>query len=387
MKKAKLVKLFSLVSALVVSFLLSSSLYALENLHLGRLQINPYLKFKVEYNSNIYLQQNNEKDDFITYFTPGFNLYFPWEENFIEFDYHVDLLSFSAYSDENTQRQFISLNSDLKFGRNLTLNFEEKFEKTDEPATSELTERQDRTRNLAKVSLAWEGDKLGLEGGFTSIQDDYKNLDELDRYENIFSLTGFYRFLPKTQGLVEYKYGDITYDKETGSHANAEYNQLSLGIKGNITSKLTGLIKGGYQWRDYSRNKKDFDGGVVYSSLIHQLNPRTQTSLFVERGVNESTFSGNNYYEYNQVGLEFQKKLGYKQKLTLNLSYERDDFPVKVSGQERKDDLWSFKAGWDYSIRKWISLGVSYRYRNRDSSIYGYDYTDNIVAFSTNLTF
>lgn len=368
----------------LVGFLFNSGLLRAEgNIHLGQIQINPYFNFRQEYRSNIYLTEDKETSDFITFFTPGVRFYLPSPNGDTELDYHVDLLSYWDNDENNTQRQSLHFKGDWQIGKNYNLLLEDLFENTDDPATSELTAPEDRIRNRFNTAFSWQGRRTGLEGGFTSIRDDYRSINQLDRTENYFTLIGSYRFLPKTNSLVQYRYGEIRYDEKTPNR-DASYHELTAGVRGTFSPKLTGELRAGFQWRDYEDvSREDFDGTVVYASIIHQLNPRVQTTLSLEKGVQEATFAGSNYYDYTRFNVNYKHLMGRKHILKAGVGYESDDF----SQATRKDSIWDLNLGWDYNIQPWITIGASYRFRNRDSSLTSYDYADNILGLHCNLSF
>ena len=363
--------------------LLASPLHAVGNIHYGQIQINPYFNLRQEYRTNIYLTADDEIGDFITYFTPGIGFYRPSPNGDTTFDYHADLLSYWDKDKNNTQRQFLNFKGDWQIGKQYDLLLEDMFESTDDPATSELTSREDRIRNRFNTALSWQGRRTGLEGGFTSIRDEYLRFDELDRIENFFTLIGSCRIFPKTNGLLQYRYGEIKYD-EKNLNRDASYHELTAGVRGTFSPKVTGELRAGVQWRDYEDiAKKDFDRTIIYASITHQLNPRVQTTVSLEKGVQEASFAGSNYYDYTRFALDYQHIMGRKHLLKVGVGYERDDF----SQSTRADDIWDLSLGWDYNIQPWITTGIGYRFRNRDSSLTFYDYLDNIINLHCNLAF
>ena len=378
-----------LVFFLAGFLLITGPLHAVGNIHYGQIQINPYFNLRQEYRTNIFLTAENEKNDFITFFTPGIMFYLPSPNGGeTTLDYHADLLSYWDNDENNTQRQFLNFKGDWQIGKQYNFLLEYLFESTDDPATSELTAPEDRTRNRFNAALSWQGRRTGLEGGFTSIRDDYKNLDELhhNHVENFFTVIGSYRIFPKTNGLIQYRYGVIQYEEKTPNH-DAAYHEVTAGVKGTFSPKVTGELRAGFQWRDYEDvSKEDFDGAVIYASIIHQLNPRVQTTVFLEKGVQETTFDISNYYDYTRFGVNYKHIMGRKHLFKAGINYERDDFPQTT----RTDNIWDLNLGWDYNIQSWITTGIGYRFRNRDSSFIGppdYDYTDQVINLNCNLAF
>ncbi|MCX5641817.1 MAG: outer membrane beta-barrel protein [Candidatus Omnitrophica bacterium] len=375
----------AILSFFVIFLLIAGPLHAVGNIHYGQIQIDPYFNLRQEYRSNIYLTADNETDDFITFFTPGVRFYLPNPNGDAELDYHADLLSYWDDDKNNTQRQFLNFKGDWQIGKQYNFLLEDMFESTDDPATSELTSRESRIRNRFNTAFSWQGRRTGVEGGFTSIRDDYELSNQLDRIENFFTVIGSYRIFPKTNGIIQYRYGEIKYDEKTLKR-DSSYHEVTAGASGTFSPRVTGELRAGFQWRDYEDIlKKDFNGAVIYASITHQLNPRVQTTVALEKGVQEATFAASNYYNYIRFGLNYRHMMGRKQILKAGIGYERDDFPQAT----RADNIWDLILGWDYNIQPWITTGIGYRFRNRESSFVpvDYDYADHIIDLHGNLAF
>jgi hypothetical protein len=264
-----------------------------------------------------------------------------------------------------------------------------RYHVTDDPATSELTDREDRTRNAFEMKLTRLGNLLSVGGGFTSTADDYKDRDELDRTENFFTLDGYYKIFPQTDLRARYRFGKMTHDSETAAR-DSSFNELTAGVSGRLSPKITGEVRAGFQKREYDNpSMDDFSGLVVYTGVVHELNTRVKTSVSLTRGAQESTFADNNYYVFTRVNLDYRHHLGRKNVLKLGVGYENSDYPAEVSGDFRQDVTLSLGVGWDYELREWATVGLSYDYRDRDSDFtpHNYDYTDSRLALHCSMKF
>ncbi len=359
------------------------------NISLGSVQVNPYLNLRQQYRSNIYLTADDEISDFITFLSPGVRFYMPRADGEFELDYRADLLFYRDNSREDTDRHLVLLKGDWIIGRNYDFVIQNRLHITDDPATSELTELEDRTRNTFNTGLTRTGNNVSLGAGFTSVLDDYKDRDDLDRTENYITLDGYYTVRPKTDIHMRYRRGEIKYDRKTPLR-DASYDELTAGVTGRISPKITGEIRAGYQWRDYDDPaRQDFGGGVVVARAVHQMNTRVRTTLDIARGAEESTFGDNSYYAYTSFNLGYEHIMGRKHVARAGAGYRNNDYPEAVGGFSREDDIWSFSLGWDYNIRKWAVLGISYEHRKRDSDypLHDYDYIDNRVSIHCSLSF
>jgi len=314
----------------------------------------------------------------------------PMEQNKFTFDYHADLIKYWDHTKESTTDHTASVLMDLNSPTGFGLKLTDLYKATSTPANSEMTEREARVRNTGTLNINYGMDRLTVGLGYSNILDHYDTLDYLDKTQDIFTLTTGYRFLPQTSFLLEYNYGRINYDKNINS--DADYRQVRVGLKGNLTPKLTGLVKLGYQWRDYDQpGKKDFNGRAILVNLIENISSRTQLKLSGDWSVNESSYWPNNYYRLSKMGLKLKQELGYKWSLDLGGSYQLNKYPDETTelGQtaKRKDNIWTGEVGLTYQIQKWLTTGISYRYKERSSNLDVFDYGDNQLSFKVSAVF
>jgi len=351
---------------------------------MGPWEIHPYINIEETYDDNIYLEDSNEKDDWIITISPGLRINGELREHEFAIEYRAEFLDYSDYKSNDTDKHYFGGSAKFRFPEGWSLNIKENFVKTYDPATSEQTALEDRTRNDVSIILGYDKtENLNFELGYENITDDYKNLSDLDKSENVATLTGYYKLFPKTSILLEYAYGDITYDNPTNS--NSTYNQVRAGLKGELFNKLSGTIKFGYQERDYEDSaKKDFDGGVLYSSLIYDVSRRTQLEFNGKVGVTESSYTSNNYYDFYEFGLAAVHELTGKWKISLDMSYGENDYPVETTETitaKREDEIFAQKVGLDYQLNEWVGTKLEYQHKERASNHTAFDYKDNKIIF------
>jgi len=351
----------------------------------NRLNVSPYFNIRQEYRSNIYLEPTNTTSDMITFFTPGIKFLVPGRGGDMSLDYRADILTYWNHSRNNTWRHFLDVKADWQVSGKNDLFIRNRLAVTDDPATSELTELEDRIRNIFEAGLTHKENRVSVGCSFTSIRDKYDNFKDFDRMENYITLNASYDIMAHTDIRARYRYGRIDYD-----HAarDSYYNELTAGVGGRLSPKITGEILAGYKWRNYE-GADDFSGGVLTGRAFYRISPRAKTTASAERGIQESTFGGNNYYDYTRLSLDYEHVMGRKHLLKTGIGYTRNDYPEPVLGAGRKDDIWNFNLGWDYNIRQWITLGTAYdlRVRNSDYPPFDYDYRDDRISVYCKMTF
>jgi len=391
-------KSIRILGVMLFIFLWSCTLtYAVNNLHMGKLELNPFVSVEQKYDDNIFLQpKNQEKDDWITTTILGCDLKMPLvpgrEEDFtLKAKYDADIIRFWDYTHQSrVDHNFLAL-ADLKFTSDITLKIDDNFQKTADPPNSELTALEKRIRNTAGVVMGYMREKVGLDLGYNNIRDDYSSLNSLDKYEHVSTMTGYFNLSPKTSLFGEYNFGKIIYDNNN-TNSDSKYSQYRLGIKGRIAPKLTGLVKAGYKKTDYKdSSKKDFKGFTTFINVTYELQERTALNLFGERGSEESTYSTNNYFEYNKAGLKVDHELLDKLFLISQGYYQLNKYPNDTTESsvtlKRQDKIWDGSIGLRYELKDWVNLETSYEYKKRDSKFDAFDYTDNRFITKINFLF
>ncbi|MCK4422549.1 MAG: outer membrane beta-barrel protein, partial [Candidatus Omnitrophica bacterium] len=363
-----------------------------KNLEIGPWKIHPYGSTKFEYDDNVFLESDNEKEDFITTISPGIRVELPfnYEKSIFQLDYTADIICYSDYTDQSDEQHKISALLDTKFG-DYSLTLKNVFRDFSDIANTEFTQRVPREKNVASVKFGANFNRIRTEIMYENMDEDYRDFDELDRTDNVLTLTGYTRILPKTDALLEYRYADISYDA-AGSTRDGEYNQFCAGLKGELAQKVSALIKAGYQNRDYdSAGKNSWKEPVVYAGLTYNISEPTLFNLSVERTAEESTYSSNNFYETNKSSMEISHKFGYKLTGKVGAFLQENKYPeITTEGTESKkrdDDLHGFNIGLKYDIQKWLAAELEYKNSKRDSNFKDFDYNDNKVLLSISASF
>jgi hypothetical protein len=351
------------------------------------LEIDPYVFVTQTWDSNIYYEPEDEKDDFVTTVSPGVACRWPWRAGryLLKLGYVADIINFWEYTAESRVDHTAQISAQFDFNHGARLELMDRFRRTKDPADSENTQDYQRNRNIASAEISVEREKFDFGLKYTNIRDYYDDLEYLNKWIHIFSPRIYYRLLAKASLLAQYDYGLVRYDHPGDPHSNAEYHQPMLGLTGKLSQKLTGTIKAGYQWRYYSdKEKKDFTGWVVRADLRYDYSSRTSFGLFGERSVNESSYQNQSYYSLFRVGADVQQELGRRLILSLSGWYQLNKYPEETAQgtktDKRKDNLWAGFADLRYQVLEWLSADLIYAYRKRDSDFPVFDYDRHQVS-------
>lgn len=387
------------ISLLAIFFgILPSSSHAVGNLHLGGTELHPSISISYSYDDNVYLNddKNIEKvGDSLTIISPSLELKRVHDERVFLLSYKADIYRYNDQTKEDSENHTATAFLDTRFPAGLKLRLRDTFVKTAEPASSELTEKDERMQNLFEVAISSNVfDRLVFELSYGGTIHDYKedaNKNQ-DRRENTYGGQLFLKLLPKTSVFLEYKRGEIVYDTViAGDERDSAYDAYGVGLKGQITSKLNVDIMGGYQERKYeSSAKTDFRSEIASVSINYDFSNFTKFSLTGARKTQESFFmdltgSSSNYFVDNRISLNIDYKMTYKVSVNLNSYYGVNDYSDDI---DRKDSLSGVNLNLNYNVKPWFAIGAGYGYMQRDSDLdpllYSEDYQVN--RYSLNLS-
>ncbi len=396
-KKTKRFFSFALVILFILTFSGKVSTQQKPNIHIGTLEIHPFSTLKQTYDSNIYLEPKGDKnDDFITDITLGIKGQMPLiperEDDFtIQASYQVDIIEFWRHNQNDRVDHTAKGLLDFKFTNDFQLKIENNFKRTADPPNSERTALDKRFRNILDMTLTYDREKIKLEGGYTTILDDYDNTNNLDKTDNKFTSAAFYQISSKISLLAEYNFGTINYDSNQ-TNSDSKYHQLRLGTVGELSSKLKGTVKAGYRYVGYDESgKKDFSSFTLFGSIKYDVTERTEINLFAERTSEESSYSVNSYYETNKIGVKLDHQIAERLWLKGKGSFQYNRYPAEtIEGSKtakRKDTLWGLGTGLKYEVKEWLVIDADYEFKQRASNFAAYDYDDHKITAGVSILF
>ena len=335
----------------------------------------------VSYDDNIYLTDENTKDSFISSTQVGANYKANVPGSGLELS-ATGLVGYNAYTEDSSKNNYWNAlaNVDLK---NDMFNIGDNFLYTSDPANSELTERAERINNTGYISFKTSTEKTLGFGLFAD--DSYDRYfqaeygDGLNRNRVNVGAKLFYNVSPKTNFFAEYMYSDIAY--ETNKDNNSTGNTVGLGVEGDITATVNGIAKVTYAMRDYENdvpgvnNYNDLFG--YYVALQWQPTDRNTIRLSGERSMQESMYGSNRYYADTLVSLYASQKIFDKWTASLTLGWENMAYDRYEGNTKRNDDLYTIRPALDYQFKDWLSAGVWYQFRTRQSNTNPFDYNRN----------
>jgi len=376
-------------------------------LPLGPFQITPELILEERYDSNIFLEPADKRDDFISYGAFNLKIALPIRltkartiSPFVS--YFADAAAFAKNSEENFQNQGITGGLDLDMplvrpDQRLTFNVSNRLRSVTEVASSaeqsDIGPRTRRTENFLSADV----------GYFLTRRDEfhvfYNRLDLnqenvaqfIDRNENIVGLTYFRQIRPLLSGLIEYdyKFVDFTNLGPDDPDFSSTGHIIAIGLRRDAAARFSGTVKVGAELRDFERGS-EVVRPFASSDVSYRITPRLLTNLRVTRAIQESTNQDFTFYDAMIVRLRFTQELTAKISGFVEGIFELDEFKDPVSPGEstrRLDRLYGLGGGADYRFARWLTTGLSYLYRTKNSNVKALDYVDNQVILRITLGF
>lgn len=220
-------------------------------------------------------------------------------------------------------------------------------------------------------------EKLGLVVKARSVYYDYisKDLDDLNRFENLYGLEFDYSLLPDLKAAGEYRHQDIDYQTDP-SEDNKHSDFLMAGFDYNVGPRLTASMRvgGEYRHRDglsdettpYAEVSGKFDyakGSFVSAGYTYSLEETSDPIHFSDEKVNrifaniQHAFSaiivGSASFDYEPARLDGRPGQP-------NIDEDSTHAGVAVSYLPNKN--WTVTASYDYD---YVDSGENYRGLNR----------------------
>jgi hypothetical protein len=395
---------------LAAAMLLPVSASAAGNIRIGKITVLPEVAYTGEWNDNIFLDSENEKSDYINKVTLGLGLMREVDEdNYARLGYTLDVFKYSDYSDNDYENNEIYAGFGYKAPGGLYTKLDERFVSTEDPYGSDNDylegERVKRWNNTVKAALGYEfGNKFRIEASYRNFIEDYHEFADKwqSKLDHEPGLTAFYRIMPKTSALVEYRVQMREYTEQQNSGDNSKgadsdtaqdfvYHKAFVGLHWDASAKINGDLKLGIGYKDYENDEnwdnvdyEDTTTWIAETRLYYQLFQRTQLNGKLLRQVKDSSAIGSTRYTDTVFGLGAKQQFSEKLTGMVDLAYTFDEYD---GDDDREDDVYAAKIGLDYDIQDWLTAGVNYTYKQRESNIDDKDYTNNRFAFTIGAAF
>ena len=210
-----------------------------------------------------------------------------------------------------------------------------------------------------------------------------------DRDDDKFAAYLYYQLSGKSSIFAEYDFVDIRYDEVSDLDSKEHY--MWGGYRWRMTGKTMGEIKMGYLTKEFAveeaENTSDF---VLKGWLDYELTGKSRLHITGARISEEPDRYDSAAALTNEVHATLSHDLTGKINISANGGYARTtyegDYSYHGTVGKREDDEYSGGLAIDYQIQRWLGVGASYTYFDRDSTFEDLSYTDNRFLLSLTLS-
>ena len=362
---------------------------------LGAFVLLPTLAVQEQYETNIFAQQNNEEDDFLTRILPNVVLRSDWNNHLLQFEGGGDVGRYADNSDENYEDYFIGASGRLDILRTTALSLRTRYRRLHESrespddvgagAADEPTELDSYSANAA-LSHDFGRFNATLGGSFLRLHFDDPDavgggsVVEHDRDRNVYtgSLRLGYEIVPAYEAFILGAYNVRDYDgteNGTGVDRDSHGIALSLGMDVDFGGIIFGEFFAGIRRQEYDdptlSSLTGFGGGADITWNVTGLTTITGTLTGDIRETTQAGASGR-LVSRGELGVDHELRRNVILGATANLA--RDDY----EGINRTDYIYGGTASALYLINRYLRGAFEYEFRQRDGDASNNDFTNHV---------
>jgi len=350
----------------------------------GPFRINTVLLLRnAGYDSNLYRRPYDHVKDYTVTVGPGFYLYLPIKKKIIFSIYESpQYVYFKETKKERSWNNYFKGQVNFVFTR-IFFSMGKGYSVARERWNTEIDIRPQRKENSYLGSFLWQVTKrTSFYLQYRRAKYEYEDLsyqkinirDALNRREDRFSLTGYYKLSYRTNFVIDVRYGYFDFENPSNFR-----DARSYGIYGGFEFSPFGTVRGkiniGYKYFNSMKpEEKDYRGIVGDSSIsIRLLKPFRVRGLY-KRDIEFSVWYGHPYYIENRLGGGVSVYLFKNTRLDYDYNLGRNEYPERESlgqmiGEKRGDDYSIHSVGIYFRLKRNIGIGVVASRWIRDSSV------------------
>ncbi len=363
-------------------------------IRLGSFLLYPALTLGIEFDDNIYRNDEDRDADLIGRIVPRARLVSDWNDHALELAGYLDVGEYFWNPSENFVDGAIGAAGRIDLtgatGILAGAQYEALHEDRGSPdarAGTEPTEFQRISANLgvshrfSRLSVLAEARYVGLDFNDTETAAGVINNDDRDRDIYLFAARAGFEFLPQNEAFARIVYNVRDYDAsldDFGLDRDSEGYEIVVGTQFDLTGITYGEVFVGYREQRYDdRALGTIDGLTFGARLTSNVTQLTTVQLLVDREIEETSIAAAEGYWTTAVRATVDHELLRNLILSGSVGYTWNEY----KGIGRDDGTFRVTVGADCLVNRLITVGGSYDFERRKSNgaAAGVDYTSNRV--------
>jgi hypothetical protein len=358
--------------------------YDAKGIDLGGFRLFPTLSVDESYDDNIFAEDSDEEDDFITAVTAGLVAKSEWSRHEVEIEAAVRHEKYLKNDDQDRTDYIVRPTVNLDLGgrdsAKITAEHSKRTIGRDDPEDSGDEDPTEIYRFAGGGEYIKRVNRLFFGFNANARRDDYISSgdSDLDRNEYRFGLPVGYEVSAMTDVVLEpfVRRRDFDEEDSTGADRDAWAGGATVGIDTEVTSLLHVNFDVGFVANDFDDSSFDDSIDLIFGGeAIWYVTPLTTVKGRAERRDIATNQPGSSSKTQSSLGLELQHELQQNLLLGGQLRYINDDF----RDVDRTDDRLVAGVGVEYLLNRNFSLTADYQYQQRWSDRDGEDFSRNLV--------
>jgi len=357
-------------------------------------RLHPYTTFDIEYNDNIYQLNNDRVHDFIQKVNPGIRFLLgpkdlrTKEKDFLELDLGGRISWYDINHKANRSDPYGKINASLGRGKH-RFDFKENYSIESLPVSQVSAGKQGTTDYIKDVTeVNWESvfHHIGFDSTYyrqnNTYIGDYKENSTMSMQKGSFAFFIIPEATPKTRFLFEYSYDKITYPKALTAFNNYYKNKYWCGVGGNITRKLSGTAKFGYETVKYYKTGKEYRNFPAYADLFFKATRRNMFIFTAMREIGTSNYVDEGNGDFLSLTFGDRIQLSSRIKFYGAFRYSKSKY-----GRGDEQFIYDYPLEFVYDFQKWLSGHIKYEYQFAKSDQDYYKYSNNVFSVGLSAEF
>ena len=387
-------------------FAISVGAYAVEPAGIeldSGIKLLPSVELSVSDDDNVYLQpEASQEGSTITRLRPALGVQADLGQTQVRLGYVAEKGTYSSDDNDNYTDQTIAAGADFEMTSRHQLNLSALLKDAhDARGASTATlqgagvlstdpDEYDETTMAADFIYGSASAFLNLTTGLKRYEKEYSNnfsdgTRDRDHVKTTLSAQAAFDVSSATDILVDVSSTNIEYNNDSAIADNREGSLVKalVGASYDLSGKVTGSAKVGVSQRSFDESDVDSDSALSWE-LNLTWNPRTYSTVtvFTAQSANETSGPGN-YIDSNYSMASWEHEFSEYFSLTADVSLAKDAY--YNDSDDREDDTLSYGLTGTYSPTTSLDVKASVKQADRDSTVDGLDYEQQVITLGVAL--